>query len=249
MSNRPVLYEIPGSHPCAAVEEAMRRKAIEFDKVDLLPMSQLLIGPLRYGGTTVPGLRFGSERICGSRSIMRFLDELAPAPPLLPPAGTEAYTRVLELERWGDEGLQGAVRRILDAAIVRAPREAGSYLEGSRTALPPAIANAITPLVARLMVLKNKAADENVRADLASLPAVLDRIDAAIADELLGGEQPNAADLQLGSSLRLLASIDDMKPMIEGRPCARLIDYFPPQIGGFSAGTLPADWIPAPAAA
>ena len=54
------------------------------------------------------------------------------------------------------------------------------------------------------MVLKNHADEESVRADLAALPAVLDRIDAAIGDGLLGDENPNAADLQLGSSLRLL---------------------------------------------
>ena len=55
------------------------------------------------------------------------------------------------------------------------------------------------------MALKNKARDESARADLAALPGQLDRIDAWIADGLLGGEQPNAADLQIGSTIRLLA--------------------------------------------
>ena len=248
MNERPVLYVIPGSHPCAAVEEALRRKGIEFDRVDLLPLIHASVGLVRFGGTTVPGLRFGHERICGSRPIMRFLDELAPEPPLLPAVGSQEYARVLELERWGDVGLQDAARRILDAAILRSPRHATSYLEGAKVPLPMSVISAITPATARLMVIKNHADEESVRADLGSLPTVLDRIDAAIAEGLLGGENPNAADLQLGSSLRLLMSVGDVRPMIEGRPCARLADYFPPQVGGFAAGVLPAEWFPASAA-
>ncbi len=103
---RPKLYVQPASHPCAAVEAALALKSIAYDRVDLLPMSQLLVGPLRYGGKTVPGMRIGGERVAGSRAIMRRLDELAPEPPLLPPPGDPTYARVLETERWGDEVLQ-----------------------------------------------------------------------------------------------------------------------------------------------
>jgi glutathione S-transferase len=245
VTERPVLYVIPGSHPCAAVEEAMRRKGVEFKRVDLLPMMNIPVVLLRCGGTTVPALRLGSERLCGSRRIMRFLDELHPDPPLLPPVGTEDYARVLELERWGDIGLQDATRRILDAAILRRPQHAGGYLEGARLPMPKSLIDAITPATARLMIIKNHAGEDSVRADLAALPAQLDRIDSAIADGLLGGEDPNAADLQLGSSLRLLLTIADLRPLIEPRPCARLAGYFPPQPGGFPAGTFPADWLPA----
>ena len=53
---RPRLYVLPGSHPCAAVEAALRLKSIDFDRVDLLPMSQLIAGPLRYGGSTPAGI-------------------------------------------------------------------------------------------------------------------------------------------------------------------------------------------------
>ena len=52
---------------------------------------------------------------------------------------------MLELERWGDVGLQDATRRILDAAILRAPQYAGSYLEGAHLPLPTAVISAITP--------------------------------------------------------------------------------------------------------
>ena len=36
------------------------------------------------------------------------------------------------------------------------------------------------------------------RADIAALPGQLDRVDGWIADGLIGGDEPNAADLQIG---------------------------------------------------
>ena len=87
---RPKLYTLPASHPCAAVEVALELKGIDYERVDLLPMSQLVIGPLRYGGTTVPGMRIGSERLVGSRAIMRRLDALAPSRRCCPRPGDPA---------------------------------------------------------------------------------------------------------------------------------------------------------------
>ncbi len=239
----PKLYALPGSHPCAAVEAALRLKSIDFQRVELLPMSQMLIGPLRYGGTTVPGLRLDGERLVGSRAIMRRLDELVREPPLLPAPGEPAYARVLEIERWGDEVLQSVPRRILDVAFMRRPRAMESYAAEARLPLPPGLLRPAMPLTARMMALKNKASEEAVRADLAALPAQLERIDGWIAEGLLGGEPPNAADLQIGSSIRLLMSMADLRPLIEGHPAARLTGYFPAMVGEVPAGVLPPAWI------
>jgi glutathione S-transferase len=240
----PRLYVLPGSHPCAAVEAALKLKSLHYDRVDLLPMSQLLVGPLRYGGTTVPGMRIGGERLVGSRAIMRRLDALAPEPPLLPAPGEPAYERVLEAERWGDEVLQSVPRRIIDAAFLRRPAAMESYAGDARLPLPVGLMRPALPLTARLMAMKNRASDESASADLAALPSQLDRIDAWIAEGVLGGERPNAADLQIGSTIRLLMSIGDVRPLIDGRPAARLADYFPAQVGEIEAGVLPAAWLP-----
>jgi glutathione S-transferase len=246
---RPRLYVLPASHPCAAVEAAMALKGIGYDRVDLLPMSQMVIGPLRYGGTTVPGMRLGGERLVGSRAIMRRLDALAAEPALLPEPGSPARTRVLEAERWGDEVLQSVPRRIIDVAFLRRPSAMESYAGDAKLPLPVSVMRPALPLTARLMAVKNKAADGPARADLAALPDQLDRVDGWIADGLLGGEQPNAADLQIGSTIRLLLSIGDVRPLIEGRPAAALARYFPPLAGEVEAGVLPAEWIPAAAPA
>ncbi|HWX95523.1 MAG TPA: glutathione S-transferase N-terminal domain-containing protein [Solirubrobacteraceae bacterium] len=246
---RPRLYVLPGSHPCAAVEAALRLKSIDYDRVDLLPMSQLIVGPLRYGGATVPGMRADGERLVGSRAIMRRLDELVPEPPLLPAPGDPAYARVLEAERWGDEVLQSVPRRILDVGFLRRPSAMESYAEDAKLPLPRPLLRPAQPLAARMMAIKNRATDDAARADLAALPGQLDRIDAWVAEGLLGGEAPNAADLQIGSTIRLLMSIADVRPMIEGRPSARLVRYFPQLSGGLPAGLLPASWLAAPARA
>ncbi len=244
-TNATKLYVLPGSHPCAAVEVALAIKSIDFQRVDLLPLSQVLIGPLRYGGSTVPGLRLNGERLVGSRSIMRRLDELVPEPALLPPVGAPFYAQVLEAERWGDEVLQSVPRRILDLAFLSRPDAMVSYVGDAKLPLPVGLMRPALPLTAKLMALKNKAREDDVRADLAALPAQLDRIDGWIADGLLGGEQPNAADLQIGSTVRLLLTLGDLRPMIEGRPAATLARYFPPSVGEVPAGTLSAEWVPA----
>jgi glutathione S-transferase len=243
------LYVLPASHPCAAVETALRLKGLEFDRVDLIPMTQMLIGPLRYGGMTVPGMRIDGERLVGSRTIMRRLDELAPEPPLLPPVGDERYAPVLEAERWGDEVLQSVPRTLIDVAFLRRPQAMLSYAADAKLPIPSALMKPATPVTARLMAFKNKARDATAQADIAALPGQLDRVDRWIAEGLIGGEQPNAADLQIGSTIRLLLTIGDVRPLIESRPAAGLTKWFPPLIGEIEAGVLPAEWLPAPAAA
>jgi glutathione S-transferase len=245
----PKLYVQPASHPCAAVEAALALKSIEYDRVDLLPTSQLLIGPLRYGGKTVPGMRIGVERVLGSRAIMRRLDELAPEPPLLPAPGEPTYARVLELERWGDEVFQAVARRLLPAAFVRCPAAMESYVGDAKLPLPRALLRPSLPLTARVLSVKSKARDGNARADLATLPRQLERIDGWIAEGLLGGERPNAADLQIGATIRLLMSVADVRPLIADHPAAQLTRYFPPMVGEIEAGALPAEWLAFPGGA
>jgi glutathione S-transferase len=229
------LYVLPGSHPSAAVAAALELKRLPYRRIDLLPLTPLLVGPFLYGGTTVPGARIGSERVVGSRAIMRRLDQLAPEPPLLPPPGDELYARVLEAERWGDEVFQSVPRRILDVGFLRNPAVMESYAGDARLPLPRA-------------ALRNGASEETASADVAALPAQLERIDGWIAEGVLGGEQPNAADLQIGSSIRLLATIADVRPLLDAHRARELVRHFPPAAGEIPAGTLPAQWTATPAA-
>ncbi len=241
------LYVLPGSHPCAAVEAALGMKSIAFERVDLVPMSQLLIGPLRYGGKTVPGMRIDGERIVGSRLIMRRLDALVPEPALLPEPSDPRRAEVLEAERWGDEVLQSVPRRIIDVAFLRRPEAMKSYIGDAQLPIPRPLMGPALPVTARLLALWNHASEESARADLAALPGHLDRVDEWIAAGVIGGERANAADLQIGSTIRLLQTLADVSPLIDGRPAAGLTRWFPPMVGGVPRGTLPAAWIGLPA--
>jgi glutathione S-transferase len=242
------LYVLPASHPCAAVEVALRRKGIPYKRVDLLPMAQAVLGPVLYGGGTVPGARIDGERVCGSRTIMRRLDTLVPEPPLVP-ADPAARERVLEAERWGDEEFQSVPRRIIDVAFLRDPGAMESYAADAKLPLPRAMLRPALPVTAKMMARRNHAQDATARADFAAMPGHLEKIDAWIAEGVLGGEEPNAADLQIGSTVRLLETIADVRPLLEGHPARDLTRYFPPMVGEVPAGTLPAEWRPASAAA
>ena len=62
----------------------------------------------------------------------------------------------------------------------------------------------------------------------AELPAMLDRIDAWIADGVLGGAQLNAADFMIAPSLALILYRPDVLPMFEGHPALELVDRLLP---------------------
>ena len=88
-----------------------------------------------------------------------------------------------------------------------------------------------------------------MRADLRALPGHLDRVDGWIADGVIGGEQPNAADLQIGATIALMLTIGDLAPLIEGRPAERpRAAAVPEWAGDVPAGVLPAALAPAPSA-
>lgn len=234
------LFIVYGSHPCATVERALTMKRIPYRTVELPPLAHAGIQRLLFGQRTVPGLRLDGEKIVGSRAILRRLEQLQPEPPLLP-ADAEARARVEEAERWGDETFQPVARRLLWRALKRRPAAAASYSEGAKLRFPGPVLRAAIPLISRGEIALNRASEAAVRADLQALPGHLDRIDDWIAEGVLGGEPPNAADLQIATTLRLLMTLGDLRPMIESRPARQLaLRLFPRVSGSVPAGALPA---------
>lgn len=241
------LYVIHSSHPCETVKKALALKGIPYKTVELLMPTQPVLQKLRFGTRTVPALKLdGGEKISGSRAILRRLDELVADPPLVPADG-DARAAVLDAERWGDEVLQPAARRVVWSALKRRPDAIPSFQEASQLPrLPRPVVRLVAPAVVAIERAMNKAADETVRADLGALPAQLDRIDAWILDgTLAGANAPNAADLQIASSVRLLSTIGDLRPLLAGRPCEALaLALFEDFPGDVPAGALPAAWLP-----
>jgi glutathione S-transferase len=238
------LYVVHGSHPCAAVERALELKGLPFRRVELPPPLHAPLQRLRFGARAVPAMRLADgEKVSGSRAILRRLEELAPEPPLWPADG-EARALVQRAEEWGDEVYQPIARRLLWGALRRCPEALVSYSDGSRIPLPAPAIRAAAPAVARAEARLNRASEGAVRADLRNLARHLDRVDGWIAGGVLGGERPNAADLQIAATSRLLLTIGDVAPFLAGRPAeAHARDLFSTQPGTTPRGVLPADWL------
>jgi hypothetical protein len=102
----------------------------------------------------------------------------------------------------------------------------------------------------------SKAGDAEVREDLARLPGLLDHADELIDAGVIGGVAPNAADLQILTSVgpaiagaRGPATSDRGTPM---RPGGSAADPGLPELGSNALppipAVLPSAWLPAPCA-
>jgi glutathione S-transferase len=82
--------------------------------------------------------------------------------------------------------------------------------------------------------------------DLAGLPEKIDHVDALADQGIVGGDQPTAADLQIGATLRVLLNVGDVRPLIEDRPAGRIARrWFPDYAGDVPAAAFPAGWVAA----
>jgi glutathione S-transferase len=241
---RLTLYSIPGSHPCQTVEAALELKGLPYERVDLLPGLSQFQQLVRFGRRTVPGLVVDGYKVVGSPLILRALDGIAPEPPLYPSDAGERAA-VEEAERWGDEQLQEAARWILLTALIRRPDAGKSFLEGANVpSFPDAVSAALTRATFAAEVRILGPGSSGAERWLRELPTLLDRVDELIAVGTLGGDPPNAADLQIGASVALLMKVEDLRATIEPRPAgelARRLFSFP--------GTVPAGALPVTSAA
>jgi glutathione S-transferase len=208
------LYAIHGSHPCLTAERALQLKGQPYRIHEMAPALHVPEQWLRFRAMTVPALKLGSgEKVVGSR--------------------------VREAERWGDDVLQSVPRRLAWTGMCARRDAIASYGDGSRLPLPGFVQRLAAPRIARIARWRNGGGAEQARKDLAALPAQLDQVDAWIAEGVMGGAQPNAADLQIAPSIRLLATMEDVKPLLEGRACLELaMRLFPSYSGRLPAGAL-----------
>jgi glutathione S-transferase len=242
------LYAIPASHPSYAAQVMLERKGIEYSRVDLPQwFHRGVLRALRFPGTTVPAIVLDGRRVQTTKAIARVLDEVKPEPRLVP-EDPDLRARVEEIETWADGDLQQLCRRLIYWALPQHKEAVDSYLEGSHMLLPKAAVKPLAPAVIAILSRVHKAYDPAVRADLATLPGLLDRIDGWIAEGVIGGAEPNVADLQVATSLALMMTHEDLRPFIADRPGGKLAQRLTPGYPGRMPAAFPADWL-APLAA
>ncbi len=233
------LYVVHGSHPCATIEKVLELKGMAYKKVEWPPPAHVVAQRLLFGGRTVPSIKFDDgEKVVGSRAITARIEERVPEPALLPQDPTERAA-VLAAEEWGDEVLQPLARRVVWPTLLENAKHAPSFAEGGKLPFPAPMLRMSMPLIARIEMRINDASLETRVADLAALPAHLDKIDGWIADGTMRAKPtPNRADLQIGSSLSLLMTMADVRAVIAPRPAGQLADELFAIAGSIPAGAL-----------
>jgi len=234
-----VLHVLPPSHPCMTVTAALRLKGLEHERVELaVPHMERMQEIYGEGNHTVPGMLVDGEPVHGSRAILARLDELAPEPVL--------YTSeaVREADRWGDGELQDLGRRLPWGAMHFRPEAMGTF-GGPGPLDGPGTDYAIAYIRASWKYHRISAA--RLQEDLAGLPALLAHVEQLAADGVIGGERPNAADLQIGATIRVLLSVGDLRPLLDGGAGERIArQLFAENPGEIPAGAYPAGWTPSP---
>jgi glutathione S-transferase len=246
------LYGMKHSHPVLASRMALEFAQIEFGAHDLFPGLHGIVVRVRgFTGWTVPALQIDGRKLQGTLAIVRELDRLAPHAGLFP--RDRARRRAVEAaERFGHDQLQPLARRVFRFAGARdnAVRAwMARYVIGAP--VPTIAGYAFKPVMMFFSRVVSKADAVRVRGDLARLPALLGHADALLEDGTIGGEAPNAADLQILSSIRLLIALQDLRPVIAPRPCGKaalhlIPDYPRPGADALPSipAALPAEWLP-----
>ena len=230
------LIGVPGSHPSLAAELMLRHKGIPYTRYDLPNMSHRAILPLlRYRAMTVPVMKLAGRRVTTTRRIARALDAVQPTPPLVAGAAME------RAEAWADDRLQDTVRRLSRWAAIKDREAMGSFLAGARppvTALTP-----LLPLLRPVIAVQMRVPDASAEACAQALPAALDRVDALLAEGVIGGEQANAADFQVAACVRLAMCLDQLRERIAARPAGAHALRVCPDYPGRIRAVVPEEWL------
>jgi glutathione S-transferase len=236
------LIGVPGSHPCVSAELMLRHKGIEFSRLDLPNMSHKAMLPLlRHRGSTVPVMTLEGKRVSGTMKIARALDQLVPEPPLF--AGADRAT-IEGAEAWADSVLQDGVRQFARYSVKADPEAMASFLTAPVMKIPASTMRAILPAIKPVVLLQMRTKEETARTCLEALPAQLDRVDALLAEGVIGGERPNAADFQIAPSVRLMLTFDQLRGHIDARPAGAFARRLVPDYPGRFREVFPAQWLP-----
>jgi glutathione S-transferase len=223
---RAKLYGLPGAAPSFSAELMLLHKGVTYRRVNLIPgLHSRTLPARRFPGGTAPAARLNGQRVQTNRAIARALDELVPDPALFPSDPAERAD-VEEAERFCDEVLQHAVRRMILWSLTRDPDSVTPH-----PALGPLAVPRNKWLRARLMprVFKTYGiTDAVVRKDFEALPMMFDKLDGYAADGVLDGRRLTAADMQVAPLIAAVSGIEDLGAEIAWRRVAAMTNRVMP---------------------
>src|ERR1019366_9232078 len=216
---RATLYAIPGSHACMSAVLMLEHEGVDFRRVDLFTgLHPLLVRAKGFAGHRTP-IRQVDGR---THRMLAMLDRGGTVPALLM-SGERIQTNH-DIARFLD-------RMSAQPALFPANPDARIEVEAAE-----AWGDEIFQMAARRIALAAAAHGLDAFHDrgndgemLGALPAMLDRIDAWIADGVLGGEQLNVADFMIVPSLALISYRLDLRSGIESRPAGALLERLLPE--------------------
>ncbi|HTU15514.1 MAG TPA: glutathione S-transferase [Solirubrobacterales bacterium] len=234
------LHVLPPSHPCMTARAALDLKGLEYEVVtlDMGRHGSQVEEIYGEGRRTVPGMIIGEEQVHGSTAILERLDQLVPENPLYP---SEIADEVREAELWADGHLQDLGRRLPWGALHFRPESMGTF--GGAGPLDPAGVDFAMKFIHGTWKYHGITAAK-LAEDLDTLPSVIEEIEGFAGRGLIDGERPTAADLQIGSTVRVLLTVGDLHPSFEGTAAERIARrHFPEYDGLVPAGAFPTGWI------
>lgn len=234
------LHVVPLSHPCMTARAGLEHKGLEFEEIMLQSGNQdgVLEGIYGEGKTTVPGIVVGDEPVHTSVEILRFLEKEVPENPLYPEA---IAAEVQEAEVWGDEYFQDVARRLPFGALHFRPGSMGTFAGAGELDAPG------TDFAAKSLrgIWKYmRLTPSQLMEDLARIDETLERIEAYASAGIVDGDEPTAADFQIAASARVLLTVGDLLPALDGTAAERIaLRCFPEYEGAIPSGAFPPNWI------
>ncbi len=225
------LYSVSLSPPGVAAHLMLDHKGVEHSVINLLPaVHAIVLRGLGFGGSRVPALKINREKVQGSRIISQYLEQLYPEPPLFP-ADPIDRAAVEAAEEWGELVFQPVPRQIfrwLAANSQTVRRWLADEVIGMPAPGPMAV---LQQPIAAVMSHVDGANEAALRTHLTTIPEHLDHVDSLIADGAIGQAEPNAADFQIATTVRLLLNFTDLRALQQPRPAVdlalRLVPDFP----------------------
>jgi glutathione S-transferase len=202
-------------------------KGVEYELAGVLPgMQRVHLRLAGFRGGTVPAIVLDGRRIQGTPAIARALGF---------PTGDE------ELERWADGELQNTPRRMLRWGLVR-HQHLRTWVSSTTSVPAPGVAAGLSVPTAWYYARAVDADEAHVRRHVAELPQTLDRVDALLADAVIGGD--DALTLEILCSIRALEGFTDLHDRVAPRRCAAAARAQFPDWPGAVPAFLPAAWLP-----